>query len=146
VCALNLAEIAARCIMVVALAGEAQMVWFVRAIVLGVCISIAPVMLAHNGQPLAMRVVSGLLGGLFIIWLASQIGGVGKRLQTSAPARAKRIGIVLYQVCVSIAALALGSGALLVYAGLPARTAAVSAGIAILYWAAGWGLRRAFTE
>ena len=108
--------------------------------------------ISTNPRPPAINFLSGLLAGLFVIWLSSLLGKLLKRIRAKHPLGAKRTGIAFYGVGIAMATLSLVSGALVTYQfvayqGAPQLTAmfgfiAMFAGYAIIFWAVGWGLYR----
>ncbi len=93
-----------------------------------------------------MNFLSGLLAGLFVVWLSSLLGKLGNRIRVKHPLGAKRAGIAFYGVGIAIAALCIGLAAFAAYQGASRELVAVTASWAIIYWAAGWGLYRGLTR
>jgi hypothetical protein len=127
-------------------AGNRLVVWVVRALVVGVFVLDGPIILAPNHQPPSINLLSGLLAGLCITGLASLLGKLSKRFRAKYPLGAKRVGIVLYSVGIVIAVLCIGLAAFATFQGASRELVGVGASLAIVYWAAGWGLHRALTQ
>jgi hypothetical protein len=117
--------------------------WLVRAVVVITMVLQAPIILRQHQQSLPMKLLIGLFTGLVFIKLAQLIGKLGKRLTARAPIAAHRAGIIAYWLGVGIA---LFSYILAGYVALDEGSLVwMGSSAALLYWLAGWGLRRALT-
>lgn len=119
------------------------MVWLVRTLVVCAFALDAPIILAANRHSLFANVISGLLTGLLVVWLASL---VGKKLRATYPWGVKRVGIALYVIGTALAALCIGLAAFTAYSGAGRELIVVPASMSIVYWAAGWGLYRSLVH
>jgi len=127
-------------------AGKPLVVWLVRALVVGVFALDGPIILAPNHQPPVINLLSGLLAGVFVIWLSLLLGKLSKGVSAKHPLGAKRAGIAFFAVGIAIAALCIGIAAFAAYTGASRELVGVTASCAIFYGAAGWGLYRALTR
>src|SRR5258708_25760135 len=93
------------------------MVWLVRSLVVCVFALDGPIILAPNHQPPVMNFFSGLLAGLFVIWLSALLDKLSKKIRAKHPLGAKRAGIAFYGVGITIAAICIGLGAFAAYQG-----------------------------
>lgn len=121
------------------------MVWLVRTLVVSAFVLDAPIILAPNRHSLIANALSGLLTGVFVVWLASRIGRRCEKLRSVYPVAAQRVGIAIYVIGIVLATICFGLAAFAAYAAAGRELVVVSASMSMVYWAAAWGLYRSLT-
>lgn len=120
------------------------MIWFVRAMV--VCLFTFYGTALGSPQMAIPNLTRGFFTGLVVIALSLLIGRLGKKIRAKMPVGARRAGTILYWLGNAIATFCIGLAAYVVYEGVSARVVLITASFAApMYWAAGWGFRRALT-
>src|ERR1700687_913017 len=83
----------------------------------------------------------GLIAGLIVVGLLLVVLWLARIFRTKAPKGALYTGTVFYWIGTGVAVFALGLGAWSAYAVSSIKFVLYGVGLAIFYWALGWGIR-----
>lgn len=114
------------------------MIWFVRALVIGAFLLYAFV---TGRSP-----ILGILSGMLVIGLSLLVGKIGHAISRRVPVAARRAGNGFFWIGTALAVFSIGLGAYAAYGGASRTLLGVFVALALVYWAAGWGLRRALNS